>query len=70
MPLLFRLLIAAVVGALVGLLATSSSPAHCAYCPTFPCWNTSACGGECLCLQPQSWKPGRCMYISPYVVGR
>jgi hypothetical protein len=41
------------------------TPVHCAYCPQYPCWASSACGGECVCLQEQSWKPGRCLYISP-----
>lgn len=60
----------AILIVLIGALLLHADPAHCAYCPQYPCWATSACGGECVCLQEQSWKAGRCVYLSPYAVGR
>lgn len=60
--------VALLVSFTVAMLAGWAMSAHCAYCPAYPCYSTSACGGECVCLQSQSWKPGRCVYISPYGV--
>lgn len=50
------------------LIVLDCARAHCAYCPRHPCYNTSSCGGECVCIQEQEWKPGRCVWISPYAV--
>ncbi len=54
------------VGAiLMGIAASAvmAEPARCAWCPSFRCFNSAACGPGCVCITPPGEMGGNCYGI-------
>lgn len=49
----------------LGILAISvkAKPAHCAWCPSFTCYDSAMCGQGCACMIPGGQTGGQCVSL-------